>query len=154
DLHRWNADAHRHVLAFLAADTYTLVKLQVVADHADVLQRLGSVADERSALHGPRELAVLDQVTLGSLEYEIPAGDVDLASAERRAVDAFRHAADDLLRIALPREHVGVGHARHGDVLVALAPAAAGGSRFRQPARKLVGEIPAQNAVLDQDVLP
>ena len=49
-----------------------------------------------------------------------------------------------------PGEHVGVGHARHGNVLVALAAAVAGVGDAHQPRRKLVAEIALQDAVLDQ----
>ena len=71
---------------------------------------------------------------------------------EIRAVEAARHGADDIGRIALARQHERVGHARHGDVFVALAPAAAGGGCFRDAAGKLVLQIAAQNAVFDQNV--
>ena len=66
---------------------------------------------------------------------------------------SFGNAADDLPRIALPGQHVSVGHARHGDVLITFAPSAAGGSGPQQSRRKRVLQIPAQDAVLDQHVL-
>ena len=58
------------------------------------------------------------------------------------------------VRIALARQHEGVGHARHGDVRVALAAAAAGLRGARQAAGKLVLQIAAQDAVLDQHIAP
>ena len=91
--------------------------LQIVAHHADVLQRFGAVADQRGVAHRARELAVLDQVAFGRREDEIAAGDIHLAAAEVGAVEALGDGADDLFGIALAGQHEGVGHARHGDVL-------------------------------------
>src|SRR5215472_13932737 len=101
------------MLALLAADSDAFVKLEIMAHHADVFESLGSVADERGAADGPGELSVFDQVALRSGEDEIAAGDIHLASAESGAVDPFRHAADNFFGIAISREHIGIGHARH-----------------------------------------
>ena len=59
---------------------------------------------------------------------------------------------DNFFGIALARQHISVGHARHGDVLVAFAPSAAGGSGFHQAARQLVLQIATQHAIFDQHV--
>ena len=117
-----------------------------------VLQSFRPVADQRGVAHRTRELAVLDQVALGRGEDEVAAGDVHLPAAEVGAVEALRHGADDLFGIALARQHEGVGHARHGDVRVAFAPAAAGRIRRQDAAGELVLQIAAQHAVLDQHV--
>ena len=103
DLDGRDADADRHALPFLAADADAFVQLQIVAHHADVLQRFGTVADQRRAAHRPRQLAILDQVALGRREDEVAAGDVHLAAAEVRAVQALWDGADDLFRIAFAR---------------------------------------------------
>src|SRR5580704_14181332 len=84
DLQRRLADADRHPLAVLAADADAGVEAEVVADHGDLGQRRGAVADQRRALHRRRHLAVLDQVGLGALEDELAVDDVDLAAAQRR----------------------------------------------------------------------
>ncbi len=49
-----------------------------------------------------------------------------------------------------PGEHVGVGHARHGQVGVGLAPAVAGGGDAHEAGVELVLHVSAQDAVLDQ----
>ncbi len=54
-------------------------------------------------------------------------------------------------RIVLPGEHVGVGHARHGNVLVAFATAVAGVGHAHQAGGELVAQVSLQNSVLDQD---
>ena len=90
DLDGRNADAHRHALAFLAADADAFVELQIVAHHAHVLQRLRSVAGEHGAAHRPRDMAVLDQIAFRRAEHEIAAGDVHLAAAEIGAIQAAR----------------------------------------------------------------
>ena len=88
DAHGRNAHAHRHALAFLAADADAFVELQIVAHHADVLHRFGTVADQRRVAHRPRELAVFDQIAFRRGEDEVAARDIDLAAAEIGAVKA------------------------------------------------------------------
>ena len=50
----------------------------------------------------------------------------------------------------LARQHEGVGHARHGDVREAFAPAVAGQRHAHEPRVEAVLQIAAQDAVLDQ----
>ena len=50
-------------------------------------------------------------------------------------------------------EHVGVGHARHGDVLVAFAASVAGVGHAHQAGGELVAEVALKNAVFDEDGL-
>ena len=66
------------------------------------------------------------------------------------AVDAVLHRRDDLGRIAVAGRHVGVGHARHRHVGVALAPAVAGRLHAHQPRVLAVLHVADQDAVLDQ----
>src|SRR4051812_2009022 len=82
------ADPYGHALAVLAAGAHTRVMRGVGADGGDVLERLGSYADEHRALHGFGDLALLDQVRLADLKDEVAVGDVDLPAAELPAVDA------------------------------------------------------------------
>src|SRR5262249_19439384 len=83
---------------------------------------------------------------------EIAAGDIHLPAAEIAAVHALRHRADDLFGVAFAGEHEGVGHARHRNVCVALAPSTAGRFGLEQRTRKLVLQVPAQHAVFDEHV--
>src|SRR3954468_816104 len=128
DPQRGLADADRHALPFLAAGADAFVELEVVADHADARQYIGPVADERGALDGRTELAVLDQIGLAGGEHELAGGDIHLAAAEIDGIDTLVHRGDDLTRIGLAGPHVGVGHARQRDVRERLAPPVAGGS--------------------------
>src|SRR5689334_17242223 len=116
------ADADRHALAVLAAGADAGIEFHVVADHGDALQIGRSVADQHGALERRAELAVLDLVRFGDVEHVLARRDIDLAAAEVDAVHAVLHRGDDLARIAVARGHVGVGHARHRDVGVTLAP--------------------------------
>ena len=54
-------------------------------------------------------------------------------------------------RIVLAGQHVGVGHARHGDVFVAFAAAVAGVGHAHQAGGKFVAQISLQNSLFDQD---
>ena len=58
--------------------------------------------------------------------------------------------AQNVLGLVVAGQHVGVGHARHGDGLVALAAAGAGVGRAHEPRRKLVGQVALQHAAFDQ----
>src|SRR5215469_16887111 len=90
---------HRDALAILATRPNPIIQLQIVADHGDTGQHVRSVADERGALQGRADAAVLDGIGLAGGEDELARGDVDLAAAEVDGVDAARHRTDDLLRI-------------------------------------------------------
>src|SRR6266567_4039857 len=82
------ADADRHALAVLAAGADAGIQREIVADHGDPVQVGRPVADQHRALQRRAELAVLDLVGLGALEYVFARGDVDLAATEIRGVDA------------------------------------------------------------------
>ena len=153
DVHGRNADADRHALAFFAAHADAFIELQIVAHHAHVFQGFRAVADQRGSAHGAGQLAVFDQIAFARREDEIAAGDIHLAAAECRAVEAARHRADDVRGIAFARQHKRIGHARHGDVLIAFAASVAGRRRLRDAAGKLVLQIAAQDAVFDQHIL-
>src|SRR5262245_63473094 len=62
DAHRRLTHAHGHALPFLAAGADAIVELQVVAHHADAREHVGAVADQRGALDGRAQLAVLDEI--------------------------------------------------------------------------------------------
>ena len=61
--------------------------------------------------------------------------------------------ANDVLGIVLAGEHVGVGHARHGDVLVTFPASIAGIRDAHQFRGKLVTQIALQNPVLNENSL-
>ena len=146
-----HADTDRHALAFLAAGADAFIEPQVVAHHRDILQRLGAVADQRSVLYRRGDLAIFDQVGLAGGEDEFAVGDVHLAAAEVHRVEAALHRAQDVLRRILTGQHVGVGHARHRDSLIAFAAAVAGLRNAHQPRREFVAHVALENAVFDEN---
>src|SRR5690554_4495947 len=150
DLQGGLAHTYGHRLTILATGTDTAVQLQVVADHGYTVHHLGAVADQGRALDRGGDASILDQVGLAGGKHELAAGDVHLAAAEVGAVDTLLHRADDLLRIALPGQHVGVGHARHRQVRVGLAATVTGGRHAHQAGVELVLDIALEDAVLDQ----
>src|SRR5690606_13709135 len=111
---------------------------------------LGAVADQGRALDRGGNAPVLNQVGLAGGKHELAAGDVQLAAAEVGAVDTLLHRADDLLRLALPGQHVGVGHARHRQMRVGLAATVAGGRHAHQAGVELGLDMALEDAVLDQ----
>ena len=66
-------DAYGHGLTFLATGTHAHVELEIVADHRDLRQRFGTIADQHCALddqgevHGWGVDAAIDQ-PLGDVE--------------------------------------------------------------------------------------
>src|SRR4051812_4889390 len=114
---------HGHALAVLAARPGP--RVEVVADGVDQLQHLGAIPDEVGRADRVGDLAVLDHVGLGYAKHEVTGGRVDLSPTELHAVHAVRRLADDLVGVFLALEHVGVRHADHRQVLIALpAPVA------------------------------
>ena len=109
-----------------------------------------AVADQHRALERRAELAAVDLVGLRHLEHVLARGDVDLAAAEAHRVDAVLHRGDDLLRVAVAGQHVGVGHARHRHVAVALPPAVAGRLHAHEAGVLPVLHVAGEDAVLDQ----
>ena len=89
-------------------------RLEVVAEHVDLAQHVGAVADQVHALERRGDLAVLDQVALGEREHEVA---VARCRPDRRRtclrVDAALDALDDLLGVVRAGEQRGVRHARH-----------------------------------------
>src|SRR5262245_38236298 len=97
-----------------------------MAYHRHVLERFRSVSNERDSPQWRTDASALNAVALRRRENEVARGDVHLASAESPAVDAVRNRPDDLFRIVLASEHEGIGHARHGNMLITLAAPVAG----------------------------
>src|SRR6267143_4237852 len=64
-------DADRHALPILAAGSNTVVEFQVVADHRDARQHIGTIADQGGALEGCAHAAVLDGIRLARREHEL-----------------------------------------------------------------------------------
>src|SRR5260370_3013345 len=152
DAQRGLAHAHRHALAFLAAGANAAVQAHVVADHGDVLERFRTAAHDGRALDGVLDLAVLDPIGLAGGEHELAAGDIDLAAAEVGGVQALLDRGHDFLRLPVATEHVGVGHARHGNVGIAFAAAVARGLDAHQSSIHRVLDVALEDAVLDQHI--
>src|SRR5262245_41696764 len=144
------ADAHRHALAVLAAGADAWVELEIVTYHPDPVEVGRAVADQHGSLQRLRQLAVLDLVGLGDLEHVLARRNVDLAAAEVDGVNPFSDRGNDLLRVALASEHVGVGHARHGHMGIALAPTVTGWLHAHETRVLTVLHIADQDAILDQ----
>src|SRR5208282_4835823 len=64
--------------------------------------------------------------------------------------DSVLDRLDDVFRIILTGQHVGIGHAGHGNVFVALAASVAGVFHAHETSRKLVAEIALEDSLLDQ----
>src|SRR5258708_527466 len=143
-------DADRHALAFLAAGADAGIELQIVPDHRDAGEHIRAVANERGALDGRAEPAVLDQVALAHREHELARGDVHLPAAEVHGVDAAIDGTDDFLGYVRSSQHVGVGHARHRDVCEGFPASVAGGCHAHEPGVEAILQVTAQDPVLDQ----
>ena len=97
-------------------------------------------------------LAVFHPEGLAGREDELAAGDVHLPAAKVGGVQPFFDAGDDLARVFVAAEHVGVGHARQRQAGVAFAPAIAGGLHPHQAGVQAVLHIAFQDAVFNQHI--
>src|SRR5580698_2745172 len=144
------ADADGDALAVLAAGADAVVELEIVADHRYPAQVGRTVADQHGALDRRADFAVLEPIGFRAFEHVFARGDVDLAGAEIDGVDAVLHRGDDLARVAIAGQHVGIGHARHRHVGETFAPAISRGFHAHQAGVLAVLHVADQNAVLDQ----
>jgi len=99
-----NAHPHRHALAFLAADAHAFVQPQVVAHHADVLERLGTIAMSVALRTGRVSLPILDEVALGGREDRSCRWWIIQPGRRRiHAVESLGNRADNVFGLALRR---------------------------------------------------
>src|SRR5580704_14572130 len=144
------ADADGDALAVLAASADAVVELEIVADHRYAAQVGRPVADQHGAFDRRADFAVLEPIGFRALEHVFARGDVDLTAAEIDGVDAVLHRGDDLARVAVAGQHVGVGHARHRHVAETFATAVSGGLHAHQAGILAILHVTDQSAVLDQ----
>src|ERR1035437_7122856 len=124
-----------------AAGADAFIEFQIVADHRNPRQHVGSVADQGCALDRGRDLSVFDEVGFRRRENKFAIRDVDLPAAEVHRVNAILHRTNDVPGIVLPGEHVRVRHARHRNVLITLAASVARIGQAHQSRREFVAEI-------------
>src|SRR5579875_3938538 len=91
DEKRWLAHADGNALAVLPAGADARIEAQVVADHADLGEDVGAVADQCRPLHRRADLAALDQIGFGGREDKFARGDIHLAAAD---IDRIKAALD------------------------------------------------------------
>src|SRR5439155_26320853 len=77
DLDGGATDADRNVLTVLAAGPDAVRHLDVVAEHGDLAENVGAVADQVHAFQRRGDLAVLHEIALGEREHEVAVRDVD-----------------------------------------------------------------------------
>src|SRR5271157_1186482 len=75
-LDRGNADTDWNSLAVFAAGADAFVELEVVPNHGNARQHVGTVADQRCAFDRRGDLAALDQVRFRRREHKLAIGDV------------------------------------------------------------------------------
>src|SRR5688572_26572667 len=149
DAGRGAADADGHRLPLFAARPDAVGELDVGAEHVDLAEHIGAVADQVHAFERRRDLPVLDQIALGEREDEVAVADVDLPTGELLGVHTALHARDDLLVRVRAAQHHRVRHARHRSAAEALSPAV--GAHGVEVLRALpVLHVPEQLPVLDQ----
>jgi hypothetical protein len=73
-----------------------------------------------------------------------------LPAAEIGGEDAVLHRRENFRRVAVAREHISIGHARHRNVSVALAAAIAGRLHVHQSRVLPILHVADENAILDQ----
>ena len=117
-----------------------------------MFERRGTVANQGGALDGSANPAIPDAIGLGAGKNEFPVGDIHLSAAKTNGVDAILQIRDDILRRAVPTQHVGICHTRHRGMGVAFAPPVAGGRHPHQPCILAILHITHQHTIFDQHV--
>jgi hypothetical protein len=129
-------------------------RAHVVADHAHFFQALRAAAHNGGTLDWVQNFAVFNPIGFAGRKHKFARGDVHLTTAKVGGVQAFFDAFDDFLRVFVATQHVGIGHARHGDVGVAFASTIAGGGHTHQAGVHGVLDVALQNAVFNQHIAP
>ena len=96
------------------------------------------------------QLSVFNPVGFGHVEDVLAGRDIDLAAAEIHGKYAVLDRRDDLAGSVITRQHVSVGHARHGGMRITLAPAIAGRRHSHQTSVLAILHVTHEDAVLDQ----
>ena len=135
-----------------AAHSDARIKLQIVSDRADMLERGRAVPDQRGVADGRAHLAVPDAISFGAGKYEVAVGYVDLAAPESDRVDAVLNFGNDIARRAVAAEHECVRHPGHGSVLVRLPAPVAGRLSAHEPRVLPILHVIDENSVFDQNV--
>src|SRR5688572_29108611 len=144
------SDADGHRLTLLAAGADAFIEFQIVADHRDLRQNIGTAADQCRALDGPGDLPAFDQIRFTGGEHKLPVGDINLPSPKRDGIQPFVHRTDNLVGIRLSRQHEGIGHTWQDDALVAFAPTVTGHRNSHQMRIQPVRDVAPQDALLDE----
>src|SRR5947208_13638787 len=124
---------------------------KVISDHIDLAHELGALADECGAAQRFGERPIADAVALGDLECEVARDDVDLTAAHLLHEDAVFDRAEDLRGIRRAGSDHRRGHPADRQVAERL-PTCIAAPRYPELRGVLaVGEVRAENAVLDED---
>src|SRR5207248_314465 len=126
------------------------IEFHVIANHAHAMQIGRSITDKHGPFERRPELAIIDPIGLGHLEHIFAGSDVHLPAAEAHSINPVLYRGDDLAGLAFASEHVGIGHARHGNMSVALTPAISGRPHLHQTRVLAVLHVAHENSVLDQ----
>src|SRR6185503_19751693 len=135
----WLSVGDRRALAILAARARRIPKIP--PDHVDLAHELWALADERRAAQRLSELPVADAVTLGDLEGEVAAHDVDLPTAHLLHEDAVLDRAHDLFGVRVAGGDHGVGHPADRQMPKTLAPGVAAAADAELLGMLPVGQI-------------
>src|SRR5262249_50603473 len=93
-----NADAHGDGLAVLAARAHAFIEFQIIANHGNFGERVGTVADQGAVLERRGNLAIFDQVSFGSGENKFSVSDVNLAAAKIHRIYSALDRAQNVFR--------------------------------------------------------
>ena len=115
-----------------------------------MLQHFRPIAYQGGSLDRACHLALLNQVGFARREHKLARSDIDLATAKIDGVDTLVNRGDDFLRVVLTGQHVGVGHAWHGQMCVGLAAPVTGGTHAHQTGIHPVLHVAFQNTVFDK----
>src|ERR1700674_6130109 len=82
NFNRWDAAADGNSLSIFAAGADAFIEFQIVADHRNPRQHIGSIADQGCALDRGGNLSVFDEIRFRRRENKFAVRDVDLSATE------------------------------------------------------------------------
>src|SRR5437879_6100670 len=88
ELRSRHADTYRHSLPVFAAGADTFIELQIVSNHRNASQRVGTIADQCRSTNWRGHVAVFNQISLRGGENKLAVRDVHLAPAEVHSINA------------------------------------------------------------------
>ena len=128
-----------------------VVSDEVVSDHGDFGERIGTVSDDVDVFDGGGEFSVFDEESVFDVERVIAGADEYLSVHEFSAVDAVFDIFDEFFEIVRAVIHACDAHSRDWVEFVGFASSVASGRYAVVTCTDFVVQVAGENAVLNEN---